>query len=107
MIFVGKSYRSRDKMLKVTFAQTTRVLKGHLMKTGGIIAQWFPHLLLHPAAPGSIPSITYFFPEERIVDVPNQLCCFEESGQWLDYVDGTHLVLGLVLCLDWVCRFFK
>ena len=67
MIFVGKSYRSRDKMLKVTFAQTTRVLKGHLMKTGGIIAQWFPHLLLHPAAPGSIPSITYFFQRKELL----------------------------------------
>ena len=48
------------------------------------------------AAPGSIPSIPATFSEEDIVDVAdvNQWHCIEESGQWLENVDQTHLVLA-------------
>ena len=44
-------------------------------------------MLLDPAAPGSNPSIP------DVAEV-NQLCWFEEGGQWLENVDSTHLVLA-------------
>ena len=44
-----------------------------------------------PAAPGLIPSI----PKRKIIKVAevNQRHWFEESGQWLEKVDRTHLLL--------------
>ena len=47
-----------------------------------------------PSCPGSIPSIHELFSVE-IVDVAevNQHHCLEESGQWLENVDLTHLAL--------------
>ena len=54
------------------------------------------YLHLDPAAPGSISSIPKKFPEEKIVNVAevNQRPCLEESGQWLENVNQTHLVLA-------------
>ena len=42
----------------------------------------------------NIPSVP--FTEENIVDVAevNQRCCLEESGQWLENVECTHLILA-------------
>ena len=58
----------------------------------GSIAQWLAYLLPDPAALGSIPSIP------KLVNVAefNQRRCLEESGQWLENVVQTHLVL--VIC---------
>ena len=66
------------------------------MKQRVNIAQWLAYLLLHPDAPGLIPSIPEIISEEKFVDVAevNQLRCLEESGQWLDNVDQIHLVLA-------------
>ena len=44
------------------------------------------YLHLDPSAPCSIPSVN--FPEV------NQWSCLEESGQWLENVDQTHLELA-------------
>ena len=46
-------------------------------------------LASHPTAPGLIPSIP------KIINVAkvNQWRYLEESGQWLEHVDQTHLVL--------------
>ena len=59
------------------------------------IAQWLAYLIPHPAAPGSIPSIPDFSFSGKIVNAAevNQRHCLEESGQWLEIVDRTHLVL--------------
>ena len=59
-------------------------------------AQWLAYLLLDPAARGLIPSIPQKNSEEKIVDVAenNQRHCFEESGQWLENVYRTHLVMA-------------
>ena len=56
-------------------------------ETGGI-AQWLAYLLREPAALVSIPIILEIFPEEKIVAVAEvyQLCCLEESEQWLENV---------------------
>ena len=53
-------------------------------------------LALHPGAPGSIPGIPNKFSEEFILDVAevSQQRSLEESGQWLENVDLTHLVLA-------------
>ena len=50
-------------------------------------------LFRDPAATGLIPA--FFFSEENIADVAevNQQQCLEESGQWLENVDRTHLAL--------------
>ena len=49
-----------------------------------------------PAALGSIPSVPEKISEEKIIDVAevNQRPSIEESTQWLENVDGTHLVLA-------------
>ena len=59
---------------------------------GGSVEQLLAHLLPYPAAPGSI--LTVF--EHKIVNVVevNQRLCLEESGQWLENIDQTHLVLA-------------
>ena len=59
-------------------------------------AKWLAHLLPGPAATDSLPSIPEKFSDDKIVDVVevNQWCCLEESGQWLENFDGTHLVLA-------------
>ena len=55
---------------------------------GGCIAQI---LVTHSGAPGLVPGVP-----SKIVDVAevNQWCCLEESGQWLENVDQTHLVVA-------------
>ena len=62
----------------------------------GSTAQWLAYLILDPAAPGYIPSNPNFFSKEKIVNVAevNQRRCLEETGQWLENVDRTHLVLA-------------
>ena len=59
------------------------------------ISQWFACLHLDIAAPGLIPSIPKMF-SEKIVDAAdvNQWRCLELSGQWLENVDRSHLVLA-------------
>ena len=49
-----------------------------------------------PTAPGLNPSVPEIFSEEKIIDVAevNQRRRLEESGQWLESVDRTHLVLA-------------
>ena len=57
------------------------------------------YLLLDPAVPSSIPSIPRnCFQRKKFVDAAkvNQQRCSEESGQWLENVDRTHLVTHLV-----------
>ena len=63
---------------------------------GGSKAQWLSYLLPDPAATSLIPSIPDIFSEEKIVDVAEayQRRCLEESGQWLENVDQTHLVVA-------------
>ena len=53
-------------------------------------------MLPHPSAPSSILSVPEKFSEEQIDNIAdvNQLCCQEESGQWLANVVRTHLVLA-------------
>ena len=60
------------------------------------IAHWLGYLLLDPAAPGSIPNVPQKISQGKNVSVSevNQWRCLEESGQWLENVDRTHLVLG-------------
>ena len=49
-----------------------------------------------PSCPSSDPSSPKIFSEEKIVDVAevNEWRCFEESEQWLENVDRTHLVFA-------------
>ena len=58
--------------------------KGAAWHRGSILAS-------HPGAPGLIPGVP-----SKIVDVAevNQWCCLEESGQLLENVDQTHLVVA-------------
>ena len=65
-----------------------------------------------PAAPGSIPCIPKKFSLEKIANVAevNHQHCLEESGQWLENVDQTHLVMAsgkLVLQNNIVLAFTK
>ena len=55
---------------------------------------WF--LIPEPAAQGSIPIIPKIFSEEKNVDVAEvkPRPCLEESEQWLENVDQTHLILA-------------
>ena len=59
-------------------------------------AQGLAYLLQDPAAKGLIPSIPEVFSNKRIVNVAevNQWRCLEESGQWLENVAQTYLVLA-------------
>ena len=68
-----------------------------MKKNGGgdSIAQCLAYLLLDPAAQCSIPSIPQKVSERKIVVAEvNQLRGLEESGQWFENVDQTHLVLA-------------
>ena len=58
-------------------------------------AQWLSYYHPDPAALGSIHRIPQKISEKTIVDVAeiNQRRCLEESGQWLENNDRTHLVL--------------
>ena len=62
----------------------------------GSIAQLLAYSPPYLAAPDSIPSIPVIFSEEKIVNIVevNQQCCLEESGQWLENVYRTRLVLA-------------
>ena len=53
-----------------------------------IFASW-------PAAPGLIPSFPWYF-----LGKVNQWRCLEESGQWLENIDWTHLKLVLQKSLE-------
>ena len=67
------------------------------MNVGAVqIAQLLAYLLLGPATSGLIRSAPEFFSEEKIINVAqvNQQRSSEESGQWLENVDRTHLVLA-------------
>ena len=71
------------------------------------MAQWFAYLLPDPAGPGLIPSFPDIFSEEKIGSAAkvNQQRCFEESGQWLENVDQTHLELsGKLVVLQKRCQ---
>ena len=61
----------------------------------GIIAQWQACFLLVRVAPGLIPIIPKFLSDKKNVDVAevNKWRCLEESGQWLENVYQTHLLL--------------
>ena len=52
-------------------------------------------MLPEPAAPDSIPNIPKIYSAEKIADVDemNQRRCLEESEQWFENVEQTHLVL--------------
>ena len=60
------------------------------------IAQWLASLLADQTTPGLIPSIPVKNLNEKIVEVAevNQQRWLEESGQWLENVDRTRLVLA-------------
>ena len=62
---------------------------------GGSIAQWLAYLLPYIAALGLIPSIPKNVSEVNIIEVAevNQWCWLVYSGQWLENVDKTHLVI--------------
>ena len=49
-----------------------------------------------PRCPWSISSVSKKFTQGKILSVAevNQLSCLEESGQWLENVDLTHLVVA-------------
>ena len=66
------------------------------MGGGGRIAQRLAYLLPSTPVPGSMPSIPNKISEIKIFNVAevNQQCCLEESGQWLENVNQTHLVLA-------------
>ena len=65
------------------------------MFKGGIIAQWLANLLPDPDAPGSIPSFLDFLEVKLSMSLKViQQRCFEESGQKLDNVVRTHLVVA-------------
>ena len=53
-------------------------------------------MLPDPAAPGLIPSVPKIVSKEKIVTAVevNQRHCLEESRQWLENADRTHLVLA-------------
>ena len=53
-------------------------------------------MLQNSTTPGLNPSVPEIFSEEKIIDVAevNQRRRLEESGQWLESVDRTHLVLA-------------
>ena len=53
-------------------------------------------LLPDPAALGSIPSIPEIISDEKCVNIAkvHQQCCLDESGQWRENVDQTHLVMA-------------
>ena len=59
----------------------------------GSKARWLEYLILNPAVLVWIPSALKIFSWERIVNVAevNQQRCLEESGQWLENVNRTHL----------------
>ena len=58
------------------------------------IAQWSEYLLLDQAAPGLIRSIPKKLQGKNVSFAGvNQRHCLEESGQWLENVDRTHLAL--------------
>ena len=69
--------------------------------SGGSIAQWFAILASGSSCLGSIFKIPEFFSVEKINDVAqvNQRRWLEESGQWLENFDRTHLVLASSLVL--------
>ena len=60
------------------------------------IAQRLAYFHPDPTELGSIPSIPEIFSAKKIIDYAkvNQWCCSEESGQCLENVDPTHLVLA-------------
>ena len=66
---------------------------------GGTIAQWLAYFLPDPAAPAMIPRVHAIFYKEKIVNVAEDYRrrCLEESGQWLENVDQTHLVLVFLM----------
>ena len=98
--------RNRDAVLKIIMSSVniktilTENQTFHSSKVdtkqGDSIVQWSAYLLPDPAVPGSIPSVPQKISDERIVDVAevNQQCSLEKSGQWLENVDQTHLVLA-------------
>ena len=53
-------------------------------------------LASHPSAPGPSPIIPKIFQIDKLIDVAefNQRLWLEESGQWLENVVRTHLVLA-------------
>ena len=67
----------------------------HLDLTYPKIAQWLAHLLPDPAAQVRFPASLNFL-EEKSVNFAelNQQRCLEESRQWLENVDRTHLVFA-------------
>ena len=80
----------------------TRVLVAKILtwKRGGSIAQFLVYLLPDPTARGFIPSKKNS--EEKIIDVAevNQWRWVEESEQWLENVDRTHLHFYWLIYLD-------
>ena len=60
---------------------------------GGGIAKWWAYLLPDQLVRIKSPSFQ-ILAEEKIVAEVNQWRCLEESEQWLDVVDRTHLVLA-------------
>ena len=61
-----------------------------------MIAQWLAHLPLDLAATSSITSFSDFFQRKTNVQIEefNQQRCSEKSGQWLENVHQTHLVVA-------------
>ena len=76
----------------------------NVFSPGGSIAKWLAYLLPDPATPGLIPSIPKKF-QIKIVDVTvvNKQRWLEESGQRLQNVDQTHLVLASGKALRVMC----
>ena len=63
---------------------------------GPFWVRWLAFLLPDPADPGSITSTPEKLPEEKIIHVAevNLRRCLEKSGQWLENVYQTHLLLA-------------
>ena len=74
----------------------SQLVKPKFFARVGSIAQGLAYLLSETAASGSIPSAPEIFSDKKIVNVAevNQGRYPETSGQWLENVVRTHLVLA-------------
>ena len=92
-LFSTHPSRPTDKQTE----KSTGVQTNKKVNREGSNAQWLAYLLHDPAALGSIPTVTpKIISEEKIVNVTevNQWRCLEESGQWLESVAQTYLLLA-------------
>ena len=100
LCYISSSYAEWDET-RLTISALKK-MNNNMINVGGQHSPTVAYLLPHPPAPGSIPSI----PEIVNVAEVNQWCCLKESGEWLDNVNWTHLVLASgkleLQCNQWI-----